>query len=276
MDGSVDCTQVLLSTDDDCALVVEAAAEVFEVVTETVPDIVVEASDDVVEVVVESPPEGGGPAETYVVEVVDDVVDVLPEDAGGAPTVVESIDDTIEVVVGGDAEGAGVGGPGPPGVAGPTGPQGFPGVPGPTGPTGPMGPAAFDTALLSVAGGALPWDWNTDYQEGAVVLYNDAYWRSRVPSTGQLPIAANPTYWQAITLDGLGEQIDGLVQDRHYTHIQMLLSDHWMVQHNLGKYPSVSVTDSAGTVSFPEIIYVDENSVILSFTHTATGVVYCN
>jgi hypothetical protein len=139
MDGSVDCTPVLLSTDGDCALVVEPSEDVFEVVAETLPDIVVEASDDVVEVVVESPPEGGGPAETYVVEVVDDVVDVLPEDAGGAPTVVESIDDTIEVVVGGDAEGAGVGGPGPPGVAGPTGPQGSPGIPGPTGPTGPAG-----------------------------------------------------------------------------------------------------------------------------------------
>lgn len=53
-------------------------------------------------------------------------------------------------------------------------------------------------------------------------------------------------------------------------------SDVWAITHNLQRYPSVTVVDSAGTVVHGEVIYIDENRVELRFTLPFQGKVYLN
>ena len=64
--------------------------------------------------------------------------------------------------------------------------------------------------------------------------------------------------------------------DKFYKHIQRVASSLWIVTHNLNKYPSVSVTDSAGTVVIGMVDYDSLNQVTLNFKSTFSGTVYFN
>ena len=61
-----------------------------------------------------------------------------------------------------------------------------------------------------------------------------------------------------------------------YVHNQMTSSKEWVIIHNLGHFPSVSVVDSAGTVVVGEINYIDQNTVIASFSGAFSGKAYLN
>lgn len=64
--------------------------------------------------------------------------------------------------------------------------------------------------------------------------------------------------------------------DRTYVFEQNSAAAVWSITHNLGKYPSVSVVDSAGTVCVGEVTYIDENSLICTFTAPFSGKAYLN
>ena len=61
-----------------------------------------------------------------------------------------------------------------------------------------------------------------------------------------------------------------------YTYRQTSDSRTWYINHNLGTYPSVSVTDVNGIVITCEVEYVDENNIILNFTNPSSGTAYLN
>jgi hypothetical protein len=48
----------------------------------------------------------------------------------------------------------------------------------------------------------------------------------------------------------------------------------WIVHHNLGWYPSVTVVDSGGTVIVPDVFYDDNNTVTLTFGSPTSGKVF--
>ena len=50
----------------------------------------------------------------------------------------------------------------------------------------------------------------------------------------------------------------------------------WTIQHNLGKYPSVSVADSAGTEVVGDVQYIDKNKLSVVFTAPFSGKAYLN
>lgn len=64
--------------------------------------------------------------------------------------------------------------------------------------------------------------------------------------------------------------------DKNYVHNQIASSDTWNIAHNLDKFVSVSIVDSAGTVVTGEVNYVDSNNVTLSFSAPFSGKAYCN
>jgi len=64
--------------------------------------------------------------------------------------------------------------------------------------------------------------------------------------------------------------------DKHYLHQQEASSKVWTVVHNLGKRPSVSVTDAGGAVIYGEIVYPNENRCDLYFEFPITGTAVCN
>lgn len=61
-----------------------------------------------------------------------------------------------------------------------------------------------------------------------------------------------------------------------YTFEQAIPSDTWEIQHNLNKYPSVSIVDSAGSIVMGDVLYVDTNKVILTFSGQFNGKAYLN
>ena len=68
-------------------------------------------------------------------------------------------------------------------------------------------------------------------------------------------------------------KIDG---DKTYVYYQNVQSDAWEIQHNLDKYPSITVVDSASNVVVGDIRYVDTNNVVVTFTAPFSGKAFCN
>ena len=50
----------------------------------------------------------------------------------------------------------------------------------------------------------------------------------------------------------------------------------WNIQHNLGKFPSITVIDSGNTVVTGEYTYTDNNNVVLNFSAAFAGKAYLN
>lgn len=53
-------------------------------------------------------------------------------------------------------------------------------------------------------------------------------------------------------------------------------SASWHINHSLGKFPSVTVVDSAGTQVFGDVTQVDANNIILNFSAPFSGTAYLN
>jgi hypothetical protein len=64
-------------------------------------------------------------------------------------------------------------------------------------------------------------------------------------------------------------------EDLNYIH-NFTFEDTVDVQHNLGKYPAVTVFDSAGEEVEGEVDHIDINRLIISFTNPFTGMVILN
>jgi hypothetical protein len=59
-----------------------------------------------------------------------------------------------------------------------------------------------------------------------------------------------------------------------YTHLQNAVSYNWVITHNLGFYPNVVVTDSAGTVVEADLSYQSENELTISLAQAISGSAY--
>jgi hypothetical protein len=61
-----------------------------------------------------------------------------------------------------------------------------------------------------------------------------------------------------------------------YTHVQSGLSSSWLVVHNLGSFPSVTVVDTGGTEVIPNLHYDNSNQITLTFAAPTSGTAYLN
>lgn len=59
--------------------------------------------------------------------------------------------------------------------------------------------------------------------------------------------------------------------DKNYFYTQGVPSTDWTIVHNLGKYPSVTVVDTAGTEVEGEVRHIDVNTVQLLFSAAFAG-----
>lgn len=76
----------------------------------------------------------------------------------------------------------------------------------------------------------------------------------------------------------IGTELDFLYWLRHNTFIHdvMVPSKTWDITHNLGKYPSVSVVNSANVWVIGDIQYINENRLIITFSSEFSGKAYLN
>ena len=64
--------------------------------------------------------------------------------------------------------------------------------------------------------------------------------------------------------------------DKTYTHTQGASSATWVITHNLGKYPSVAVQDSAGTDVVGQVEYNTEHKLTITFSGAFSGTAHLN
>jgi hypothetical protein len=61
-----------------------------------------------------------------------------------------------------------------------------------------------------------------------------------------------------------------------YVHTQTVAASVWTIIHNLGKYPSVSIVDSANDEVIGEVRYTNTNQVVVTFSAAFSGKAFLN
>lgn len=64
--------------------------------------------------------------------------------------------------------------------------------------------------------------------------------------------------------------------DVNFVHIQGTAAAVWNINHNLNKFPSVTVVDSAGTQILTTIEFPDANNIRVKFAGVTSGRAYLN
>lgn len=64
--------------------------------------------------------------------------------------------------------------------------------------------------------------------------------------------------------------------DAYFAYEQATPSDLWIINHPLRKYPSVSVTDSAGSLVEGSVYYASKSHIQISFAAPFGGTAYLN
>lgn len=84
-------------------------------------------------------------------------------------------------------------------------------------------------------------------------------------------------FWQSVLnkINGLITAVDEN-KDKTFVFEQATTSDTWEIEHNLGKFPAVSVVDSAGSAVVCQCNYVNENKVILRMNGAFKGKAFLN
>lgn len=61
-----------------------------------------------------------------------------------------------------------------------------------------------------------------------------------------------------------------------YIHIQGIASATWIIEHNLEKYPNVTIVTSSGTVVEGDVTYNSKNIITVTFNGAFKGKAYLN
>ena len=83
-------------------------------------------------------------------------------------------------------------------------------------------------------------------------------------------------FGEGLKLDGRTLSVDKDVVDKTYIYTQMVAADIWTIQHNLNKYPSITVVDSAGSCVVGEVDYKDMNTLTVTFSGAFSGKAFLN
>ena len=88
---------------------------------------------------------------------------------------------------------------------------------------------------------------------------------------GQGSLKQGQDYFISLLTYQVGETVD-----KNFVYTQNVASNTWVVTHNLNKFPSVSVVDSANTLVNGQVEYNSINEVTISFRAAFTGKAFFN
>lgn len=77
------------------------------------------------------------------------------------------------------------------------------------------------------------------------------------------------------SITGLSEAL-AEVSDKTFVFEQGIASDTWEINHNLNKYPSVTLVDSANTQFVAQVVYTDKNNCVVYMNGATKGKAYLN
>jgi len=64
--------------------------------------------------------------------------------------------------------------------------------------------------------------------------------------------------------------------DKTFEHVQSTPSNQWIVQHNLGKYASITVINTSGDEMWCDVRHNSKNQITLKFSRAFSGTAFCN
>lgn len=70
--------------------------------------------------------------------------------------------------------------------------------------------------------------------------------------------------------------VEALIRADTFVYEQGVASSEWEINHNLNKYPSVTVVDSAGNEVIAEVNYTSMNTCVVTMTAAFKGKAYLN
>lgn len=70
--------------------------------------------------------------------------------------------------------------------------------------------------------------------------------------------------------------IDNVLLSSTFVYDQAVASNNWIIQHDLNKYPSVTVVDSANSVVVGDVNYLTSNTLEITFHGAFSGKAYLN
>ena len=73
-----------------------------------------------------------------------------------------------------------------------------------------------------------------------------------------------------------GKRRDLLIEEGTYIHHQDVSSAVWTINHNLDKYPSVTLVNSVNEVFLAHIDYTSKAQIVVTMSGSNTGKAYLN
>lgn len=65
-----------------------------------------------------------------------------------------------------------------------------------------------------------------------------------------------------------------IIGDITYTHNQSTTSNTWTITHNLNRFPSVTVVDSADTIVYGTVVYNSANQLTITFFEGSSALAF--
>ena len=65
-------------------------------------------------------------------------------------------------------------------------------------------------------------------------------------------------------------------EDKSYIHTQLNANNIWNIEHNLNKYPSITIVDSGDNIIVGDVTYISNNVLQVEFTYPFTGKAFLN
>lgn len=106
-------------------------------------------------------------------------------------------------------------------------------------------------------------------------LENDVSYQTQEEVDEKLALKQdNLTAGENISIDS--NNVISAAGDKEFIFEQGSVSDKWVITHNLDKYPSVTVEDSAHNIVIGEVYYENSNTLIIRFNGAFSGKAYLN
>jgi hypothetical protein len=83
----------------------------------------------------------------------------------------------------------------------------------------------------------------------------------------------------AIKQPSINVSVGGVIgggDDAHFVFSQEVVNRVWEIEHNLNKYPSVTIVDAGGNILYTEVEYIDKNNLEVRFEASTSGKAYMN
>lgn len=129
---------------------------------------------------------------------------------------------------------------------------------------------------------ALPVEYNAYFSS-----YEDAL---AAAQTAEAPGSSNTVYYYGQKVVVVGDtsadlyiiqpdqtlKVAGGDGDKEFVFTQSVASATWEIQHDMNKYPAVTVVDTGGNVVVGEVVYNDQDKITITFSAAFSGKAYLN